>query len=261
MLEGKMHATSSFVTLTYSDEFGPVSNSLNARHAQLWLKRLRKFMGTEDLRYFLVGEYGDETARPHFHVALFGYPSCLNGRTNHRRAFCCEVCQRIKETWGRGGIDSRELAPELMQYIVGYVCKKMTKKDDARLAGRQPEFARMSTHPGIGAPAMSVVASELTRAQGARLISSTGDVPGVLKHERKAFSLGRYLTGRLRIECGAPDASVPEVVRGRLEGEMRALWEATQPRGKAEVLEFFSPQQKVRQVEGRAKIHRKVSTL
>ena len=57
---------SSFVTLTYAD--APVS--LSKRDCQLFLKRLRKRCGS--FRYYLAGEYGEESGRPHYHACIFG---------------------------------------------------------------------------------------------------------------------------------------------------------------------------------------------
>jgi len=154
MLERGKHGDASFVTLTYSEDKVPADGSLDPDVARDWLKRLRERMRPRLLRFYLVGEYGDLTFRPHYHAALFGMPNCLRGRTDHRLERCCASCEVIKASWGLGGIDCRELSMETAQYLVGYVGKKMTRPTDSRLAGRAPEFARMSLKPGIGAPAM-----------------------------------------------------------------------------------------------------------
>lgn len=47
---------------------------LSKRDVQLFLKRLRKYVyknTRERLRYFIVGEYGPKTYRPHYHLLLF----------------------------------------------------------------------------------------------------------------------------------------------------------------------------------------------
>ena len=72
LLEAIKSSESSFITLTYDDENLPENGSLCPSHVRDWLKRIRKKVEPRKLRYFLVGEYGDETKRPHYHVALFG---------------------------------------------------------------------------------------------------------------------------------------------------------------------------------------------
>ena len=111
------------------------------------------------LRYYLVGEYGDTTERPHYHICLFGYPPCAYGQTrlfkNERP--CCAWCSGLQDTWSQGNVFSAELNELSIQYCAGYVTKKMTSHEDIRLNGRHPEFARMSNRPGIGVPALQFI--------------------------------------------------------------------------------------------------------
>lgn len=58
-----------FVTFTYDDEHLPDDYSVNKRDVQLFLKRLRKRIGS--FRYYLISEYGDHTFRPHYHGLFF----------------------------------------------------------------------------------------------------------------------------------------------------------------------------------------------
>ena len=59
--ESQLHENSVFVTLTYSDEFCPIS--LEYAHFQNFMKRLRKKFGPT--RMYMCGEYGERTFRPH----------------------------------------------------------------------------------------------------------------------------------------------------------------------------------------------------
>lgn len=195
LLEALVHERSSFVTLTYSDDNLPEGGSLRPRDLQLFLKRLRK---RGSVRFFGVGEYGDQSFRPHYHVALFGYPVCSRGRTMHLNQRCCDVCAVLKADWQLGGIDSGDLTLDSAQYIAGYVTKKMTSVDDVRLSGRYPEFARMSLRPGVGAVAIPDVAAALSGEIGQREIANSGDVPSVLSHGRRRLPLGRYMREVLR---------------------------------------------------------------
>lgn len=204
-LESKLHEHSSFVTLTYSDQFLPSSGSLVPKHATDWLKRFRFRFAPTKFRYYLVGEYGDLSGRPHYHVALFGYPSCpYYSSVASRRISCvCDICRPITETWGFGRCTVDPLEYGSAQYIAGYVTKKMTRKDDPRLNGRHPEFARMSRKPGIGYGSIEYV-SQIIEEYG-DLALQEGDVPLSLQHGKKKLPLGRYLRTKLREELGLED--------------------------------------------------------
>jgi hypothetical protein len=188
ILESMKHETNSFLTLTYDNEHCPADGGLRPEHTRDWLKRFRSAIAPAKVRYYLVGEYGDETWRPHYHAALFGV-----GRESE------EIMQ---STWGKGNVFLGDLTLHSAQYIVGYVVKKMNKPDDPRLDGLPPEFARMSLKPGIGASAMADVGRELTSKHGADLIAELGDVPNSLMREGKNLPLGRYLRSKLREESG-----------------------------------------------------------
>lgn len=74
--EWKRSVTAAFITLTYHPKFVPDSG-VSKRHLQLFIKRLRKneenvLQRKSSLRYYAVGEYGSHTARPHYHIILFG---------------------------------------------------------------------------------------------------------------------------------------------------------------------------------------------
>jgi len=215
MLERATHGDACFVTLTYADDKVPADGSVEPKVAQLWLKRLRARMAPRSLRFFLVGEYGEETRRPHYHAALFGMPSCMRGRTDHRLERCCASCQVIKESWGLGGIDCRELSMETAQYLVGYVAKKLSPRLwEERFGQLTPEFARMSLRPGIGAPAIPDVLSSLDgRLDTEESASLCLPVPTVLMHGRRTLPLGRYLREKLRASGKFSDQETDRKVR------------------------------------------------
>lgn len=207
MLEAKLHSDNCFVTLTYAPENEPAGRSLDPTHYQKFLKSLRKAFAPSSLRYFFVGEYGELNERPHFHAILFGYPNCVYGRSRYRDGVrdCCPNCDRIRDLWRKGFVELGSVTDESARYVCGYVTKKMTSSDDQRLAGRYPEFARMSLKPGIGAGATTSILESLDSATE-QWFDSNVDVPYVLKHGSKNMPLGRYLRNRLRSEY-VPDLS------------------------------------------------------
>lgn len=229
LLEASLREDNCFVTLTYAPEWMPALGSLQKSDYQNFLKRLRKSVAPLKLRYFVVGEYGDEGGRPHYHMALFGFPSCRNGRTRRTTSNkpdperCCVVCRSISRTWQRGIVDLGSIDIGSAKYISGYVTKKMTHRHHPWLQGRDPEFARMSLKPGLGLDMMHELASTLMqfniedRAQG--------DVPVTLRSLGQELPLGRYLRRKLRLMVGKEEGA-PQIVTQLQEQEMRDLYEA-----------------------------------
>lgn len=254
MLESAVHGASSFITLTYAPENLPENGTLVPEHLTLWLKRFRRRWPTP-FRYYAVGEYGEQTWRPHYHVLLFGVPT--------------SAAQLIADTWGKGHVhvgQKGNVNKDNAGYIVGYVTKKMTKKGDKRLGTRHPEFARMSTHPGIGAGFMAQVADALNSDLGIDQIALEGDVPGVLQHGGKKWPLGRYLRRRLRDEAGFTSMDVPEGTKNKASAKLWCLhWLSfLDPKGpEAEEIKGSEVKRRVRsvQVEKKDEIYKKRRTL
>ena len=69
--ESSLHEHNCFITLTYNDENLPLNGSLDLKHFQDFMKRLRKKVSVP-IRYFHCGEYGSRLQRPHYHLLLFG---------------------------------------------------------------------------------------------------------------------------------------------------------------------------------------------
>lgn len=219
MLETLCHSDSAFVTLTYADDMLPSDMSLNPVTLQLFVKRLRSAVSPLRIRYYAVGEYGDQSERPHYHLILFGYRSCLNGRSMYtrRRLQCCSQCDRVRDSWGLGFVGLGSVTMESAAYCCSYITKNMRRTDDLRLKGRWPEFARMSLRPGIGYDALWEIADTMMRYD---LDESGEDVPTGIRHGAKVLPLGRYLRRSLRTMVGKDEKAPDEVIE-----ELQVMYE------------------------------------
>ena len=147
--EEKLHKKSCFVTLTYDEEHikklhcSPCGlYSLSRRDGQNFMKRLRKFASPEKIRFFLAGEYGENTKRAHFHLILFGLGP--------------EDRPIIEKAWPFGFVQVGTVSPSSIAYVARYCVKKIFKSgDEYKELGLEPEFCLMSRNPGIGANALA----------------------------------------------------------------------------------------------------------
>lgn len=134
----KISTMAHFLTLTYDTNHIPITDngfmSLNKRDAQLFIKRLRKAHTKEEMlqnpiRYYLAGEYGGRTKRPHYHIILF------NART-----------ELLQPAWNLGAIHYGTVGGASIGYTLKYISKPKTYRhanDD-----RTNEFALMSKRLG-----------------------------------------------------------------------------------------------------------------
>lgn len=160
--EASRHEFNSFLTLTFNDEHMPSDWSVRVRDVQLFMKRLRKAIGTR-LRFFACGEYGDQSKRPHYHLVLFGYD--FPDKTPWRRSssgFVLYRSAKLEKLWTYGHSEIGSVTPQSAGYVARYVTKKQTGEAAADAYTRWhpvtdfpwsvcPEFLVMSTRPGIGA--------------------------------------------------------------------------------------------------------------
>lgn len=187
-LESYMHAETAFCTLTYSDEFLPAGGNLSPRDVTLFLKRLRKALSPMLIRYFIGGEYGSRTWRPHYHALLFGL---------HR-----ELHHEVDKAWNLGHVNWRPpgmLLPGGAAYAAKYLCKSQSEVDEFLSRGLRPPFARMSRMPGLGSGAVPALAEALRDEHGEALIASLGDVPSQIRVGGRLVPIGRTLRDKLRV--------------------------------------------------------------
>jgi len=135
--ELKVSSSALFLTLTYNDENIVVNDNdegvLLKRHIQLFLKKLRrKFDYAKKqykIRYFVIGEYGTQTQRPHYHMILFNVPL-------HQE-------QYIVASWDLGFVHFGTVEMASIHYCTGYL---LQINED--IENRPKAFALMSK--GLG---------------------------------------------------------------------------------------------------------------
>lgn len=162
--ESQMHDRNCFITLTYDNETVPQDYSVKLRDWQLFMKRLRKHVGTNSIRFFACGEYGDKGNRPHYHALLFGYDfadkTLYRTNKNGDRLYRSEL---LNEIWGKGTLNEiGNVSYKSARYCAAYIVKKQLNLNqnpehyvrlspvDGHVYEVAPEFAVMSRRPGLG---------------------------------------------------------------------------------------------------------------
>ena len=162
MHEAQFHDANSFVTVTYDQQNLPERYSLRYRDVQLWLKRLRRYYVGRTIRFYVVGEYGGQTSRPHYHACLFGVDfrsdRVVAGKSSSGQLFYESAL--LTQLWRLGRCSVQDLTPETAGYCSRYILTKALGKNadearkftlpDGEVVERVPEFARMSLRGGIG---------------------------------------------------------------------------------------------------------------
>lgn len=132
-----------FATLTYNEmevpyrknKDGEIKLSLSEEHARNFIKRVRyqlkkEFSGNE-LKYFMAGEYGGTTERPHYHIVAGSQGA---------------ITSTIKNKWIYGRADIEKLiSRKAVSYTVGYTDKKTYSQ---RYKGVEEPFHKFSVGMG-----------------------------------------------------------------------------------------------------------------
>ena len=148
--EASLHDQNCFLTLTYDDDHLPLDGSLNLEDITKFLKRLRRKIEPNKLRFFQCGDYGSLGDRPHHHCIIFGYDfpdrevffSGVSGNV-YRSAI-------LESLWPFGFSSIGDVTFESAAYVARYVLKKVNgAMADDHYQGRKPEFITMSRRPGI----------------------------------------------------------------------------------------------------------------
>jgi len=180
LLEAKTHEENCFVTLTYDPENLPLDGKITKRDCQLFLKRLRRSY-PDRISYFLCGEYGSKTKRPHYHLILFGFPYADS--------------RYLTKAWSKGFITCSPLTTSRASYVAKYTLKG--SDSDAT-------FSMMSGKPAIGKSFIPIIGKALRTLDvnfGSSERSPT-KIPPAIRIGGKIYPLDSYMRKQLEIELG-----------------------------------------------------------
>lgn len=171
-----------FITLTYATQNLTADGTLVKSHFQNFMKKLRKRIAPEKVRYYMAGEYGNictahggyvhtkvkdklpcyvcKIGRPHYHVILFNYRPTDEYKWAIRKGNQCYRSETIEKCWQHGTSEYGLLTPASARYVAGYILKKITgekAEEHYRLPSNSgnyhyalPEYNNMSLKPGLG---------------------------------------------------------------------------------------------------------------
>lgn len=167
--EASLHDDNCFITLTYNSENLPSDGGLDKSHFQKFMKRLRKRFPENKIRYFMCGEYGDKSNRPHYHAILFGFNfSDWVFATRSSSGHDVFTSPTLEKIWGLGFVTVGTVTFDSAAYVARYVVKKINgplanqvdpdtglKPYDrfdsltGEIKSVIPEYCAMSRRPGI----------------------------------------------------------------------------------------------------------------
>jgi len=124
--EASLYEDNCYITLTYDDEHLPSDGSLNLKHFQDFMKRLRFKYSDVRIRFFHAGEYGGKHRRPHYHALLFNFDFAdkkLFKIVNGLRLYTSDVLAAL---WQFGFCSVGTLTFQSAAYVARYIMKKVT---------------------------------------------------------------------------------------------------------------------------------------
>lgn len=164
--EAELYEENYFISFDYNDEHLPYSekgfNTLVKDTISKFNKKLKTYLKRaakpSNFRFYGIGEYGDRTYRPHYHVMYFNLhldDLKFHYISNGNLFFTSEFLQNLwKDENGEiGHVDIGLIGVGSACYIARYCDKKQdrTKQEKLIMSNMlQPEFSVMSRRPGIG---------------------------------------------------------------------------------------------------------------
>lgn len=174
MHEASLYDDNCMVTLTYDDLHLPEAGCLDRSAFPLFMKRLRKAIEPQKVRYFHAGEYGERFGRPHYHALLFGYDFPDKVKLGNRGDFPVWRSPSLEVLWSFGRSEIGSVTFESAAYVARYVVKKCSgahlaphveiNLESGELIEKVPEYCTMSRRPGVGARWFERFGAEVMRS-------------------------------------------------------------------------------------------------
>lgn len=187
-------ARSWFVTWTYSDDHIPrtVEGDVTLRHkeARAAVKEYRRVVDG-DFRHYLVGEYGKDGGRPHYHLAIFPSSDA--------------VAAELYTKWDKGRQHWAELTPQRCAYLADYTTKNLTRWGDDRLrVGQEPEFRTSSKRPALGESFVDPLVERYRNGKGKVVLHERGDVERQIRLMGKVYPIPKFILDKVRAKLDIP---------------------------------------------------------
>lgn len=144
MHESQMHAEmnlpSAFLTLTYRNPDSPLNRlteeqkekglhihidcGLHHDHFQKFMKRYRKRIAPNKIKFYMCGEYGEEGGRPHYHAIIFGHDFSDKKLHYVRDGKNYYKSKELDELWQYGNCTIADCTVQSAGYVARYIMKK-----------------------------------------------------------------------------------------------------------------------------------------
>ena len=95
--EASQHTDNCFITLTYARDKLPPGASLDHADFAGFMKRARHH-APSGVRFYMCGEYGPQTKRPHYHACLFGIDFKVNTTRKKQNRQCLLQLRTTQQT-------------------------------------------------------------------------------------------------------------------------------------------------------------------
>lgn len=127
--EASLYEDNVFITLTYNPENLPPDCGLIKKDFQKFMHRLRKHVkktSEKKIKFFMCGEYGDQSNRPHYHAVIFNFNFddwvYLFDSPSGNPIYTSPTLEKI---WGLGFVNVGTVCFESAAYVARYILKKV----------------------------------------------------------------------------------------------------------------------------------------